>query len=210
MIRVAVVDDHPLFADGMVALLRDIGDIQPVGSAHTIADAVRLIDEGHPDVVLCDVLFGEDPDGLELPTLLSSSPPPAIVFLSQTVNSVLLNRAVAVGGSGYLLKTATAAEVKAAIVTVAAGLTAFPKAVFEAGREGAPPAPSAREAQIISLVAAGCTNSEVGAQLGISEKTVEAHLSRMFTRYGSASRTELAVLAERRGWLASAAGSVRR
>jgi NarL family two-component system response regulator LiaR len=58
----------------------------------------------------------------------------------------------------------------------------------------------------VSLVAAGCTNSEVGAQLGISEKTVEAHLSRMFARYDSASRTELAVLAERRGWLTSGAG----
>jgi DNA-binding NarL/FixJ family response regulator len=202
LIRVVVIDDHPVFAQGLHEILGRLAGIEPVGYAYNLKRAVSLVEAERPDVVLCDVLFGEETSGFELPARLRAGPAARtpVVFLSQLASQALFARAVTAGGSGYLLKTAEADEIRAALVTVAAGNTAFPKAVLQPV-SGEPRAPSTRETEILRLVAEGRSNSEVGALLGISDKTVETHLSRLFQRYGANSRTEMAIMADRKGWL---------
>jgi DNA-binding NarL/FixJ family response regulator len=111
----------------------------------------------------------------------------------------LVRAAVDRGAAGYLDKGAEVSTILDAIRTVAAGGTVFRASDLAAARE-APRRPSARELDVIARVVAGSTNAEVGAQLGLSEKTVETHLHRLFDRYGLLSRTELAVLAVSEGW----------
>jgi DNA-binding NarL/FixJ family response regulator len=93
------------------------------------------------------------------------------------------------------------AEILEAVRTVAGGGTAFSASMLRAIRS-APRRPSDREIEVLALVCAGASNDEVGAQLGVTEKTVESHLRRLFDRYGVLSRTELAVLSLREGWVA--------
>lgn len=92
------------------------------------------------------------------------------------------------------------AEIVAAICSVAAGGTAFTAAAIEDARD-APRPPSDRELQVIWLVAAGHSNDEIGARLGLTEKSVESHLRRLFGRYAVVSRTELSLTAVRQGWI---------
>jgi DNA-binding NarL/FixJ family response regulator len=104
------------------------------------------------------------------------------------------------GAAGYLSKASPVEAIVDTIGTVARGGTAFPAMTLRALRE-APRRPSERELGAIRLVARGASNDEIAAGLGISIKTVESHLRRLFGRYGVLSRTELAMLAVREGWL---------
>jgi DNA-binding NarL/FixJ family response regulator len=106
------------------------------------------------------------------------------------------------GASGYLSKASEVDEILDAVEAVAAGDTRFPAVTLRALRD-APRQPSAREVEAIRLLARGATNDEIAMGLGISIKTVESHLRRMFGRYGVLSRTELALLAVREGWVRS-------
>jgi NarL family two-component system response regulator LiaR len=158
-----------------------------------------------PDVVLCDVMLGDLPNGFELPERLRAAGVacPPIIYLSQFANSVLYQRAVASGAAGYVLKTVRPEALRAAVLTVAAGSTVFPRAALNPDLSGLRP-PSPREADILQLVADGRSNGEIAAHLGIGESTVETHLERLRIRYGSANRTQLALLADREGWLSPA------
>jgi len=104
------------------------------------------------------------------------------------------------GASGFLDKKSDPAEILAAVRTVAAGGTAFSAASLDAARTAARP-PSSREIQVIGLIQRGATSDEIGGRLGISTRTVESHLRRLFDRYGVVSRAELAVLALNEGWV---------
>jgi DNA-binding NarL/FixJ family response regulator len=202
VIRVVVVDDHPLFAEGTVEVLDRMPGIRAVGYATTLDDAVTKIGQLRPDVVLCDVMLGEDPIGFTLPQRLRAEvdASPAVVFLSQFADGAMYKRAIAAGGSGFLRKTVEPEALRAAIVAVADGSSVFPRAAITPETDG-PRAPSPREVDILDLLAEGRSNTEIGAELGIGESTVETHLSRLRTRYGVATRTQLAVLADRQGWL---------
>ena len=153
-------------------------------------------------LVLCDVLIGDEPRGFDLPALLGdeASRPP-VVFVSQFANDVLVERARAVGAAGYLPKTALPETVRATILAVAAGSTVFPRNVLSA--DAAPRVPSQRELDVLRHIALGRSNQEIGAALGISETTVESHLERLRLRYGQTNRTQLAVFADRQGWISA-------
>jgi DNA-binding NarL/FixJ family response regulator len=125
---------------------------------------------------------------------------PAIVILSGFDQPSLIRAAFERGAAGYLVKTAPLDAILEAIRTVAAGGTAFSASAVGAVRT-APRRPSDREIEVLGLVRAGASNAEVAASLGVSEKTVESHLRRMFDRYGVLSRTELAVFAINEGWV---------
>jgi two-component system response regulator DesR len=131
-----------------------------------------------------------------------------VLLLSGFGHQSVLRAAVERGAAGYLDKGAEVGEIVDAIRVVAAGGTVFRAADLAASR-AAPRRPSDREIEVIVAVAAGATNAEVAAGLGLSEKTVESHLHRLFDRYGLLSRTELAVLAMNEGWVAEPRGGTR-
>ncbi len=199
LIRVAIVDDHPVTAQGLAEILSTEPDIEVAGVAGDLAGARALLERTRPTIVLCDIAL---PDGRGF-ELLAGGPReagPPIIFFSSYDYSGFHARIHELGGAGYLLKTAPVGEILGAIRAVAAGGSAFDLHHFRAARTAARP-PSGRELQLIRLVAAGRSNDQIATALEIEPATVESHLRRLFGRYGVANRTELAVLAIREGWV---------
>ena len=201
-IRVLLVDDHPAILDAVAAGVRAADDLELVGTARTPAEAHAALDGagGLIDVVVSDVQLAGDAEGLRL---LDAMPKdgPAVLLLSSYDQPPLIRSAFERGAAGYLIKTSPVAEILDAVRTVAAGGTAFTAAMLRTIRS-APRRPSDREIEVLGLLCAGASNDEIGSRLGVTEKTVESHLRRLFDRYGVLSRTELAVLALREGWVA--------
>lgn len=197
MIRLAIVEDHPAIADGLVALLRDSADVTVVGIAGELPDAIALIERESPDVVLCDIRLGHSGDGFEL---IRAAPGHRFIMLSAYTYPSYHVRAIELGARGFLSKMATVAEILAAVRTVAAGGTAFPPAARRA-LDDALRSPTPRELQIILLVAEGHSNAEIADRLSLRPKTVESQLRRLFDRYDVSSRTALVHLADRQGWI---------
>jgi DNA-binding NarL/FixJ family response regulator len=200
VIRLAVVDDHPAIAAAIADAARGHPEIELVGRAIDVAGGIALIEEARPDVVLCDVWLGGEPGGLELVRRFGAGRGPAMLMLSGFEQASFLRAAFESGAAGYLSKAAELDEIIEALLAVAAGETRFPAVTLRALRD-APRRPSPREIEAIRLLARGSTNDEIATGLGISIKTVESHLRRLFGRYGVLSRTELAMLAVREGWL---------
>jgi DNA-binding NarL/FixJ family response regulator len=200
LIGVAIVDDHPATAAGLAALLAREPDLAVVGTAGSLAEAIELLERQTPDVALVDIQLGGQPAGFEILRRCARPGGPAVILFSSYDYPGFHARAIELGARGYLAKTAPLAEIVAAIRRVAAGGTAFSTAAIDDARQ-APRPPSERELQVIRLLAAGYSNDEIGARLGLSEKSVESHLRRLFGRYGVATRTELSLLAVRQGWI---------
>jgi DNA-binding NarL/FixJ family response regulator len=198
MIRIALVEDHPAIADGLIALLEGEPDVTVVGAASDATAADRLITATSPDVVLCDVRLAGSGDGLDV--LARHTPGPAFIMLTAYVYPSYYVEATERGAKGYISKMATIQQILSAVRTVAAGGTAFPREAQGAIRS-AMRRPTPRELEILTLVADGHGNAEIAERLGLRIKTVESQLRRMFDRYDVASRTGLVHLAERQGWL---------
>jgi len=205
-IALAIVDDHPAIALAVQAAIQaetpvhEEPAIRLVGSARTIAAARQLLLGGdRPDVVLCDIQLEAGIDGLEIVEAANDAGVRAIVLTSFDRSS-LMRAAFERGASGFLDKKSDPPEILAAVRTVAAGGTAFSAASLDAARSAARP-PSSREIEVIALIQRGATSDEIGGRLGISTRTVESHLRRLFDRYGVVSRAELAVLALNEGWV---------
>jgi DNA-binding NarL/FixJ family response regulator len=200
-IRVLLVDDHPAILDAIAAGIRGAPDLELAGTARTLGEARRALDDEPSgiDVVVTDVQLAGEAEGLRLLDAIPSDGP-AVLLLSSFDQPPLVRSAFERGAAGYLVKTSEVAEVLDAVRTVAGGGTAFTAAMLRTIRS-APRRPSDREIEVLELVCAGASNDEVGARLGVTEKTVESHLRRLFDRYGVLSRTELAVLALNEGWV---------
>ena len=196
LIRVAVVDDHPLVREGTAALLASEPDLEVVGTAGSLDDAVRLLTDAQPDVVVLDIRLGTE-SGLRLLGGSRAGDGPAIVVVTSYDYPQYVEAALRLGAAGFVLKTAPVAELVHAIRRAAAGGLAF----SSRPRAGASVALSARELEVVALVVDGRSNDEIGTALGIGAKTVESHLRRLFERFGLTSRTELATRALREGWL---------
>jgi len=196
-IRVAIIDDHPVVAEGTAALLRSEPDLAIVGIAGSLAAAALdgLDDRAAVDVVLLDLRLG-DTSGL---TFLTGDDPdrPRVVVLTAYDYPQYVEAARRLGAAGLVHKTAPVSELAAAIRSVTAGGQAFP--VTSAPGDAVHLTP--RERDVLGLVIDGRSNDEIGAALGIGSKTVETHLARMIEQVGAASRTELATRCVREGWL---------
>lgn len=197
MIRVAVVDDHPVVRDGTAALLAAQPGLEVVGVASSLDEAVALVGSTAIDVLLLDIRLGTDSGLRLLTTLPVGGSAPAILVLTAYDYPQYADAALRLGAAGFVLKTAPLAELLDAIRRAAAGGLAFAVRP-RAGNGGRL---SARELEVVRLVVDGRSNDEIGAALGIGAKTVETHLRRLFERFGLASRTELATRALREGWL---------
>ena len=198
-IRVAIVDDHPLVTAGLRAALGSEPDVDVVADAPTVAAALRMLEEYDLDVVIVDVRL-PDGSGLDLISRAAASPEnPASIVLSSFDTPQYVDAAMRLGAAGFLLKTAPTAEIVAAIRAVAAGGTAYAVSLSRSGRRWQPL--TARERAVVDGVLRGRSNDEIGVELGLSRKTVEAHLSRLFERFGVGTRTDLALRADRERWL---------
>ena len=202
-VRVGVVDDHPSILAALTAAIEAEPDLILAGTGRTLDDAVALL--ARSDVLLCDVQL-EGADGLRVLDVASQADPaPAVLLISGHGHHSVVRAAVERGAAGYLDKSVEVGAIIAAVRTVAGGGTVYSAADL-AGVRRAPRSPSDRERQVIASVVAGRTNAEIAAGLGLSEKTIETHLHRLFDRYAVLSRTELAVLAVEEGWVRGQAG----
>lgn len=199
LIRVAIVDDHPVVGEGMASRLGLEPDLEVVGVAPSVADARanQLDSTRRVDVLLLDLRLGER-SGLDLLAEVPVSPDrPPIIVLTAYDYPQYADAALRLGAAGFVLKTAPIAELLDAIRRVAAGGMAF--AVRPTG--SAVVRLTLRERDVVRLVVDGRSNDEIGAALGIGSKTVETHLARVFERAGVTSRTELTSRSLREGWL---------
>jgi DNA-binding NarL/FixJ family response regulator len=199
-IRVAIVDDHAVVRDGTAALLGQEPDFEVVGTAASLEAAVALLGL-LPDVLLVDVRLGSE-NGLTLIRDATRGGGPKVVVLSAFDYPQFVDAALRLGASGYVLKTDPFASLVQAIRQVVAG--GFSYSARPSTTETRRLSP--RERQVVGLVVEGQSNDEIGGQLGISSKTVESHLTRIYERFAVTSRTELATLAIREGWLEDIGG----
>lgn len=195
MIRVLVVDDHPLFRAGLAGLLETVEDVEVVAAVGDGEAAVRRCAELAPDVVLMDLNLPGLP-GLEATRRIAAlRPAPAVLVLTMVDDDDTVTAALGVGARGYLLKGAVQEEVLAALRTVAAGGVVIgagaARRVLAGERRIAELTP--REAEVLALVADGRSNAEIARDLGLSLKTVQNHVSNVLTKLQVRDRTQAAL-----------------
>ncbi|TWF81834.1 LuxR family two component transcriptional regulator [Pseudonocardia hierapolitana] len=210
-VRVVLADDHPVVRDGLRSLLASLPGVELVGEAATGREAVREAVLHRPDVVVMD-LHMPDLDGIAATReIVRAVPAAAVLVLTMFDDDDSVFAAMRAGARGYLLKGAGQAEITGAIRAVAAGQAIFGPGVAARllGYFAAPPRPdvpfpdlTARERDVLDLIAAGLTNTAVAARLGLAAKTVANHLSAIFTKLQVAGRAE-AIAVARQGGLGS-------
>ncbi len=195
MIRVLVVDDHPLFRDGLTGLLATVSDVEVVGSAGEGETAVRRATELTPDVVLMDLNMPGLPGVEAIRRIVRLPHAPAVLVLTMVDNDDSVAAAIQVGARGYLLKGSVQEEVLAALRTVAAGGAVFGARVARhfLSAAGRPVADlTQREAEVLALIADGRSNVEIARELEVSLKTVQNHVSRVLSKLQLRDRTQAA------------------
>lgn len=206
MIRVLLVDDHPVVRSGLKALLDSEPAVTVVGAAASGEEALALVAELHPDVVLCDLRLGSGMDGVTVTdTLRRDGARPAVLILTTYDNDSDIVRAVMAGAAGYLLKDAEPEVILQGIRDAATGrLVLSPdleRRVTDRMVRGVPHL-SDRERDVLRLVADGLANKEVARALHISEATVKTHLVHIFGKLHADSRTSAVAAARTHGLLA--------
>jgi len=205
MIRILLVDDHPVVRHGLRGMLDAEPDLTVVGEASSGTAGVAAARELTPDIVLMDLRM-PDGDGVQATgQILAAQPAARVVVLTTYETDRDILRAIEAGACGYLLKDASPAELADAVRAAARGETVLAPSVASTlvrqVRAPAPPALSARETQVLRLVARGRTNAEIGKELFISEATVKTHLLRVFNKLDVADRTAAVTTAMSHGLL---------
>ena len=200
MIRVLLAEDQSMVLGALAALLELEPDIEVVGRARDGREALALLEEARPDVVLTDI---EMPNvtGLELAAELKRRGSPArVVILTTFGRSGYLRRALDAGAAGYLLKDAPAEKLAEAVRRVHAGLRAIDPELAAAAWDEADPLTD-RERQVLRLAAEGHPSARIAAELHLSEGTVRNYLSEAISKLGAENRVEAARIARQKGWL---------
>lgn len=205
-LRILIVDDHALAREGLKAVLSSSG-FSVVGEAADGPAAIALTQTLRPDVVLMDVRLKGEMDGLEATRRIAAlGLPTRVLMLTLHDLPAYVREALTAGAAGYVLKDTAIDDLQAAIVRVAQGQTALPLNLVSAALRAPEPAErdpaalsslTAREREIVGLIAEGMTNKEIGRHLGISPATVKAHVERLIAKLGVTDRTQAAVLASR-------------
>ncbi len=205
---VLLVDDHPVVRAGIRNLLEKAPDITVVGEASNGTEALRMVHDLSPDVLLLDMEMPGLSGNEVAQQLQKAGSNVRILALSAHDDKQYIQELLAIGAAGYLVKE----EVPEAIVEAVRGVSRGEKG-WVSRRVAAQMSTwmgeenqehnglTSREVQVLQAVVAGKTNQEIGLSLGISEKTVEKHLEGIFAKLGVASRVEAAVRAVREGWL---------
>jgi two-component system NarL family response regulator len=189
-IRVLVADDHPVVRQGVMANVKPQPDMTVVAEAGDGVEALALIKEHSPDVVLLDLRMPRM-DGLDVLTELNTSKLASKVIIMTTFESEEdVHRAMKEGARGYLLKDSTQDEILDAIRRVSLGETYLPARIVQKVAEGMrKPELSPREIEVLQWVAAGKSNKEIGAQLFIAEGTVKTHVKNLLEKLAVVGRT---------------------
>lgn len=200
MIRVMVVDDHPVLRDGVSAILENQTDMGMVCEARDGQEAVALYAQHRPDVTLMDMQM-PGMNGVDAIAAIRKADPAArIIVLTTYAGDVLAVRALKAGAAGYLLKSSLRTELIDAIRSVHRGQRhVHPDVAEEIALHVVDDALSEREVVVLSLVAVGKANKQVAAIMGLSEETVKGHLKSIFAKLDVADRTHAVTVAARRG-----------
>ena len=202
-ISVLIVDDFPLIRRGIVSALRADPAINVVGETESAAEAYELVRSLRPDVVLLDLRL-RDGDGIELiERLVAGGEGPPVLVLTAIEKLDTMRNAAAAGARGYLTKRVGSGELRDAIVTVFGGGTVFDSStaadlsrdypqISPAEPATSEPVLTAREREVLALVARGHTDKEVAERLSLSVRTVQSHLVAVRRKTGLRRRSELA------------------
>jgi DNA-binding NarL/FixJ family response regulator len=209
-IRILIADDHPLFRDGVRALLKSVPEVEWVGEAasgdEVIAQAASLL----PDIILMDIQMPEI-DGIEATRqIIYTSPHIGVIVLTMFEDDESVFAAMRAGARGYILKGTDQAEILRVIEAVARGEAHFGPDIarrlmtfFAAPRPAAPPQLfpelTGREREILNLIAQGYNNTEIAEQLVLSQKTVRNHISNIFSKLQVADRAQAIIRARKAG-----------
>lgn len=202
VISLAVIDDHPLFREGVTRSLAEIGGFSIVGEGNTKDDAVRIAEGARPDVLLMDISM---PGGglAAIPLILERVPEQKIVMLTVSEASDDVTTALRSGAKGYVLKGVGSRTLAEILRTVASGETyvapTLSARLISAQGDDVPGKADLigeltdRESEVLQLVATGLSNKQIGLKLDLHEKTVKHHMTQIFTKLGVANRTEAAM-----------------
>ncbi|HWH33444.1 MAG TPA: response regulator transcription factor [Egibacteraceae bacterium] len=200
--RVLLVEDHAVVREGLAAVLEHSGAISIAGQASSVRDGLRILEREAVDVVVLDLRLGDE-HGVDLVReVRRREDGPAILVLSAHDATLELERALGAGANGYLLKGSDAVTVTDAVLETAAGRTVIdtgfvPKLLHRAAHMEDQPTP--RELEVLRLCAEGATAVEIARELGISPRTAQKHIERLFKKLGVSNRAELVSAAFRRG-----------
>ena len=201
-IRILCVDDHPLLREGLAAVIAAAPGLTLVGEASSAADAIEAYRRLSPDVTLMDLRL-PDASGIEaLAAIRAGAPDARVVVLTTFAGDVEIQRALAAGARGYVLKTLPPKDLVQVIRDVHAGrrrvaTEAAEQLALHAGSEPLTP----REHDVLARVARGDRNRDIAVALGITEETVKVHLRHLLDKLDARDRTEAASIALRRGFL---------
>jgi two-component system, NarL family, response regulator LiaR len=204
-IRVVIVDDHVLVRSGLEVVLGMFDDIELVGQAGDGEEAVRLCEDLRPDVVLMDLVM-PGTSGIEATRrVLASCPDTRVVALTSFTEEDLIGETLRAGAIGYLMKNVSADQLAGAVRNAYAGRsTLAPEAADALVRSVSAPAQgaeslTAREQEVLKLMADGLTNADIAQRLVIGVATVKTHVSSIISKLGVSTRTEATAMAIRRG-----------
>ncbi len=203
-VRVVLVDDHALVRSGLAQLLDAADDIEVVGQASDGAAALAVLAETRPDVVVMDLQMPGVDGVTATRRVVAEHPETQVLVLTSFSDTERIVAALDAGAVGYLLKDADPDDVIEGVRAVSRGESPIhPRAARSllGARRAAPALPdlTPRETEVLSLVRAGLANKQIARRLGITERTVKAHLTSTFARIGVQDRTQAAVWAERHG-----------
>jgi len=199
-LTVMIVDDHPVVRDGLNAMLSTETDIQVVGEAGTGAEALSLLAKLHPAVVLMDLLLPDIGGAEVIKRVCSARSDTSFIVLTTVAGDEEIYRALEAGARGYLFKDMVRKELIQAIRTVDRGQRYIPAQVGSRIAENLPrQGLSAREIEVLQLVAGGLRNKEIAHKLGVSEATVNAHVKHILEKLYASDRTHAVTIALRRG-----------
>lgn len=211
MIRIVVVDDHALFRSGLISLLNDMGEYQVVGEAANGREALDVVRQTKPDIILMDVnmpVMG----GVETVRALKGYESSRIIMLTISKSDDDLLNAISAGADGYILKNASPEDLKKAINQVYRGLGVLSpevtRQVMTAVASGKTPQQevglSAREIEVLSCLARGLTTAQISSELFISENTVKTHVRHILEKLEASNRVEATRKAVQMGLISAA------